>query len=86
MLVILTSQKRTQQCPNAATAVGPIFSMGVNVTRPTFNFEPRYRVIIPHREDWTKRPAAPPEVKGLVWYTEGSKMKGGPGRGSMGNL
>jgi ribonuclease HI len=57
----------------------PIFSMGVDATRPTFNFEPRYRVTIPHSEDWVKGPAAPPEVKGLVWYTDGSKMKGDRG-------
>jgi hypothetical protein len=58
--------------------------MGVDATRLTFNFEPRYRVTIPHREDWTKGPAAPPEVKGLVWYTDGSKMKGGTGAGVYG--
>jgi ribonuclease HI len=58
--------------------------MGVDATRPTFNFEPRYRVTIPHREVWTKGPAAPPEVKGLVWYTDGSKMKGWTGAGVYG--
>ena len=24
---------------------------------------------------WTKATAAPPEVKGLVWFTDGSKMR-----------
>jgi ribonuclease HI len=55
----------------------PIFSMGVDAMRPTFNFEPRYRVSISISEDWTKNPGAPPGVKGLVWFTDGSKMKGG---------
>jgi ribonuclease HI len=31
------------------------------------------------REDWTTGQGAPPEVKGLVWYTDGSKMNGGTG-------
>jgi ribonuclease HI len=50
--------------------------MGVEATRPAFKFEPRYRVTISHTEEWTKGPAAPPEVKGLVWFTDGSKMEG----------
>ena len=54
----------------------PIFSMGVDAARPTFNFEPRYRVILLHRGDWTKGSGAPPEVKGLVWYMDESKMEG----------
>ena len=62
----------------------PIFSMGVDTMRPTFNFEPKYRVIISHREDWTKGPGAPPGVKGLVWFTDGSKMREGTGAGVYG--
>jgi ribonuclease HI len=58
--------------------------MVVDATRPTFNFKPRYRVTISRREDWTKGPAAPPEVKGLVWYTDGSKMREGTGAGVCG--
>jgi hypothetical protein len=57
----------------------PIFSMGVDATRLTFNFEPRYRVTILHREDWTKDQGAPPGVKGLIWFTDGSKMRMGTG-------
>jgi ribonuclease HI len=44
---------------------------------PAFNLEPRYRVTMLTKEDWTKGPGAPPKVKGLVWFTDGSKMKGG---------
>jgi len=50
----------------------PIFSKGVDVIRPTFNFEPKYRVITLTREEWTKGNGTPPVVKGLVWFTDGS--------------
>ena len=63
----------------------PIFNMGVDVMRPAYNFEPQYRVIMLTREDWTKATGAPPTVKGLVWFTDGSKMREGPGLESMGN-
>jgi len=33
------------------------------------------------REDWTKATGAPPAVKGLVWFTDGSKMREGTGAG-----
>jgi hypothetical protein len=54
--------------------------------RPAFNLEPRYRVTMLTREDWTKGQGAPPEVKGLVWFKDGSKMKGGLELESMGSL
>jgi hypothetical protein len=39
------------------------------------------------RGDWTKGIETPPLVKGLVWFTDGSKIKwGGGGLGSLGNL
>jgi hypothetical protein len=57
----------------------PIFSMGVDVMMPAFNLEPRYRVTMLTRDNWTKDPGAPPEVKGLIWFTDGSKMRGGGG-------
>ena len=31
------------------------------------------------REDWTKGAGTPPAIKGLVWFTDGSKMREGPG-------
>jgi hypothetical protein len=62
----------------------PIFSVGVDTTRPTFNFEPKYRVTISHREDWTKGPGAPPEAKGSSGSQMGPRWRG-PGLGSMGN-
>jgi hypothetical protein len=58
--------------------------MGVDVMRPAFNLEPKYWVTMLTRKDWTKGPGAPPEVKGLVWYTDGSKMRDGTGAGIYG--
>ena len=48
--------------------------MGVDV-RPAFKFEPKYRVTILTREDWTKGNGTP-VIKGLVWFTDESKMEG----------
>ena len=62
----------------------PIYNMGVDVTGPTFNFESKYRVTILKREVWIKGPGAPPEIKGLVWFKNGSKMKAGTGDGVYG--
>ena len=59
----------------------PIFNMGVDVTRPAFNLEPKYRVTMLMREDWTKATGAPPAVKGLVWFTDWSKMREWTGAG-----
>jgi len=33
------------------------------------------------REDWTKATGVPPAVKGLIWFTDGSKMREGAGAG-----
>lgn len=51
----------------------PIFDMGVNDMKPALNFEPKHRVTMMTREDWTRGPGTPPAVKRLVWYTDGSK-------------
>jgi hypothetical protein len=61
----------------------PFFTMGV-VMRPAFNFEPKYRVTMLTREYWTKGTGALPVIKGLVWFTDGSRMKGGTGAGVYG--
>jgi hypothetical protein len=52
----------------------PIFNMGVNVIRPAFNLEPKYRDTMLTTEEWTMGPRTPPAVKGLVWYTDGSRL------------
>ena len=54
----------------------PIFNMGVDVMRPAFNLEPKYMVTMLTREDWTRSSGSLPEIKGLIWYTDGSKMEG----------
>jgi len=61
-----------------------IFNMGVEVMRPAFNFEPKYRVHLLTREEWTKGTGAPPVVKELVWYTDGSKKREGTAAGVCG--
>jgi hypothetical protein len=54
--------------------------------RPAYNFEPKYRVMVLTREDWTKGTVTPPMSKRHVWFKDGSRMcGGGPGLGSMGN-
>ena len=54
----------------------PIFSIGVDVMKPAFNLEPKYKVT---RKD-TKGTGALLAVNGLVRFTDGSKMRG-RGRG-----
>jgi hypothetical protein len=61
-----------------------IFNMGVDVMR--YKFEPKYRVTMLTRVDWTKGTGAPPAVEGLIWFTDGFKMQGDPGLEFMGNL
>jgi ribonuclease HI len=52
--------------------------------RPTCNFEPKYRVVALTREDWTSGTGTPPSVKGHIWFTDGSRMRGGTGAGVFG--
>jgi hypothetical protein len=61
-----------------------IFNVGVEVMRPAFNPEPKYRVNMLTREDWTKGTGASPAVKGLIWFSEGSKMREETGAGVYG--
>jgi hypothetical protein len=49
--------------------------------RPVHNLGPRYRVT---REEWANCPGTPPMVKGLVWYTDGSRTAEGTGAGVYG--
>jgi hypothetical protein len=54
-----------------------MFSMGVDVMRSAYNFEHKYRVMMLTSEEWTKGTGTPLVVKGLVWFTDGSKMQRG---------
>jgi ribonuclease HI len=52
--------------------------------RPACNLEPKYRVTKLTREEWTSGTGAPSVVKGLVWFTDGSRMREGTGAGVYG--
>lgn len=43
--------------------------------RLAYSFETKYRVIMLNTEKRTEGPVSLPVVKGLVWYTDGSKMQ-----------
>jgi len=49
--------------------------------KPVLNLEPKYRVTVLTREEWTRGPGTPPVVKGLVWFTDGSRTVKGTGAG-----
>jgi len=53
--------------------------MGVDVINPVLNLEPKYRVTMLTREEWTRGPRTPPAVTGLVWFTDGSRTAEGTG-------
>jgi len=63
----------------------PVFSMGVDDMRPAFNFEPKRRVTMLTRENWTKGTGTHSVVKALFWFTDGSKMKEGTVAGVYGH-
>jgi hypothetical protein len=48
--------------------------MRVNIMKPVFNLEPKYRVTMLAREEWTRGPRTPAMVKGLVWFMDGSRI------------
>jgi len=50
----------------------PIFNMGVNFMKPVFNLKPKHWVTMLTREEWT-RGTGTLAVKGLVWFTDGSR-------------
>ena len=54
--------------------------------RAAFNFESKYGVTMLIRDEWTTCHEIPPAVKGLIWYTDWSNMRGGTGARVYGNL
>jgi hypothetical protein len=62
----------------------PIFSMGVDGMRPVFNLEPKYKVTMLTREEWSRGPGTPHIVKEFVWFAEGSRTAEGTGTGVYG--
>ena len=57
----------------------PIFNMGVDVIKPVFNLEPKHRLTMLTKEEWTTGPGTPTVVKGLVWFIDGSRNLEGTG-------
>ena len=51
--------------------------MRVDFMRLVYNLEPKYRVTMLTREEWISGPGTPPAVKGLVWFTDGSRTTEG---------
>jgi hypothetical protein len=51
---------------------------------PAYNFEAQYRVTMSTREDWAILTGGAPAVKGLIWFTDGSRMREGTGSGVCG--
>jgi len=58
-----------------------MFTLGVKIMRPAFNLEPKYRVNMLTREEYTTGPGTPPVVKGLVWFQVGLRQWRGLGWG-----
>jgi hypothetical protein len=56
--------------------------MRVDVMMPVFNSELKYRVTMLTREEWTRGTGNAAVVKGLVWFTDGSRMREGTGTGA----
>jgi ribonuclease HI len=52
--------------------------------KPVYDLEPKYRVTMLAREEWTRSPGTPSVIKGLVWYTDGSRTAEGTGAGVCG--
>ena len=63
----------------------PIFNMRVDFMRPVYSLEPKYRVSMLTREEWISSPGTPPVVKGLVWFTDGSRTAEGTRAGVYGH-
>jgi hypothetical protein len=54
-----------------------IFNTGHDTMRPAYSLEPKCSVTLSTREEWNKRPRPPPVLKGLVWFTNGSRTQWG---------
>jgi hypothetical protein len=50
--------------------------MGVDFMKAVYNLEPKYRITMLAREEWTRSPGIP-VVKGLLCYTNGSRTSEG---------
>jgi hypothetical protein len=55
--------------------------MGVDLMKSVFNLEPKYRVTMLTTEDWTRESGTPLAVKGIAWFTDGTRRVEGHGTG-----
>jgi len=62
----------------------PIFNMRVDIMKLVFNLEPKYRVTMLAREEWTGGSGTTPMVKGLILFTDGSRIAEGTRAGVYG--
>ena len=62
----------------------PIFNMRVDIMKLVFNLEPKYRVTMLAREEWTGGSGTTPMIKGLVLFTDGSRIAEGTRAGVYG--
>jgi len=52
--------------------------------KSVFNLDPNIVSLGVTREEWTRGPGTSPAVKGLVWFTDGSRTVVGTGAGVYG--
>ena len=71
---------KTQICVTRPQCV----NMRADVMRPAFNLELKYSVTILNSKEWVRGPGTPTAVKGLLWFTDGSRTPGGTGAGVCG--
>jgi hypothetical protein len=62
----------------------PIFNMRADVMRPAYNFEPKYRVELLSRKDWTIGTGTPPLLRGMSGSQMGPGWRGRTGAGVYG--
>jgi len=60
--------------------------MAADVMRPGFNLEPKCRVTLFTREEWTRGTGTVLVVKGIVWFTGGSSTAKGTGTRAYGQF
>ena len=61
-----------------------IFNTGFDIKKPIFNLEPKYRFTMLTRGECARGPGTPLAVKGLVWFTDGSRSVEGSVAGIYG--
>jgi hypothetical protein len=63
-----------------------MFNVRADVMRPAYNFQPKYRVELLSRKDWTTGTGNLQISRGRSCPQMGPGWRGGPGLGSMGKI